>query len=345
MTDRRRVNAPSGGTAPPAFTSSLSNETASAEKSTREPKGLRKICGYFTTSPVYNELLFDPCLVLILPCTSVLRTGLTPSASGSAYFEFEPSKSTAPSRSLASRAPALKLTCTVHGPRPLPRSAPFSPQLLLSARIKFAPFADRQRRGYVPNANERDLAAHLENALRGVLIGERWPKSGVDVVITVLESEDDSWNKGQLSESGRKHCWGLMSILSGCITVASAAIIDAGIDCIDLVTGGVAAIVRQPTAPPQVFLEPCPSDHEAIFAACVIGYSQNKDEITELWTTGNVTALEYNDRASIVGFDSLVDKAVEAAVAARLVLLEAIKESVEVKAHTNRNGEAQDGAS
>ena len=276
----------------------------------------------------------------------VLKTGLTPSASGSAYFELEPSKSTGASKSLASRAPALKLTCTVHGPRPLPRSAPFSPQLLLSARIKFAPFADRQRRDYIPNANERDLAAHLETALRGVLIGEKWPKSGVDVVITVLEGEeDDSWNEGQLSESGRKRCWGLMSTLSGCITVASAAIIDAGIDCIDLVTGGVAAIVRQSTAPPQVYLDPCPSDHEAIITACVIGYSKNKDEITELWTTGNVTALENNDGASIVGFDPLVDQAVEAAVAARLVLIEAIKESVEVKTPTGRNGEPQDGAS
>ena len=346
MTDRRRVNGPSGGTAPPVFIPSLNNKTVSAEKRTRAPNELRKICRYFTTIPVYNEWLFDPCLVLMLPCTSVLKTGLTPSASGSAYFELEPSKSLGASKSLASRAPALKLTCTVHGPRPLPRSAPFSPQLQLSVRIKFAPFADRQRRGYMPNANERDLAAHLETALRGVLIGERWPKSGIDVVITVLEGEeDDSWHKGQLSEIGRKRCWGLMSILSGCITVASAAIIDAGVDCIDLVTGGVAAIVRQPTAPPQVFLDPCPSDHEAIIAACVIGYSQNKDEITELWMTGNVTALETSDGASIVGFEPLVDQAVEAAVAARLVLIEAIKESVEVKVQTGLNGELQDGAS
>ena len=333
MTDRRRVNGPSGGTAPPVFTSSLKNKTISPEKRTRAPNEIRKICRYFTTIPVYNEWLLDPCLVLILPCTSVLKTGLTPSASGSAYFELEPPESTAASKSLASRAPALKLTCTVHGPRPLPRSAPFSPQLLLSARIKFAPFADRQRRGYIPSANERDLAAHLETALRGVLIGERWPKSGVDVIVTVLEGEEDySWNKGQLSESRRNHCWGLMSILSGCITVASAAIVDAGIDCVDLVAGGVAAIVRQPGAHPQVFLDPRPLDHEAIIAACVIGYSQEKDEITGLWTTGDVTTLENSDGTTILGFDLLVDQAVEAAMAARLVLIEAIKELVEAKA-------------
>ena len=276
---------------------------------------------------------------------TVLKTGLTPSASGSAYVEFESSTSAAVSKSLASKAPALKLTCTVHGPRPLPRSAPFSPQLLLSARIKFAPFAGRQRRGYLPNADERDLAAHLETALRGVLIGERWPKSGVDLVITVLEGEEDEvCNIGQLSESGRTNCWGLMSILSGCITVASAAIIDAGIDCIDIVTGGVAAIFRHSTSPLQVFLDPCPSDHEEIFAACVIGYLQSKDEITELWTKGNMTTSKDSEGVNIVGFENLLDQAVEAAVAARLVVVKAIEESTAVKIQSSRISHLEDAA-
>ncbi|KAF6232708.1 hypothetical protein HO173_009147 [Letharia columbiana] len=319
MTDRRRINGPLGGTAPPVFVSSLTSKTTSPAKRTRAPDELRKI---------------------------FLKTGLTPSASGSAYFELEPSTPTAASESLASKAPALKLTCTVHGPRPLPRSAPFSPQLLLSTRIKFAPFAARQRRGYIPNVGERDLAAHLETALRGVLIGERWPKSGIDVVITVLEGEEDnSWNKGQSGESGRTGGWGMMSILSGCITVASAAIIDAGIDCIDLVTGGVAAVVRQPTAPPQVFLDPCPSDHEEIFAACVIGYLQTRDEITELWTKRSIMASTDGNRANTMEFEPLVDQAVEAAVAARLVLIEAIKESTEVKVQTSQFGHPKNAAS
>lgn len=319
MTDRRRINGPSGGTAPPIFASSLISKTSSPAKRTRAPDELRNI---------------------------FLKTGLTPSASGSAYFEIESSTQTAASKSLASKVAALKLTCTVHGPRPLPRSAPFSPQLLLSTRIKFAPFAARQRRGYIPDASERDLAAHLETALRGVLIGERWPKSGVDVVITVLEAEeDDPGNKGQLGESGRTSDWDMMSILSGCITVASAAIIDAGIDCIDLVTGGVAAIVRQPTASPQVFLDPCASDHEEIFAACVIGYLQNRDEITELWTRGDIMTSTDGSGANTTGFEPLVDQAVEAAVAARLVVVEAVKESTEVKVQRSRIGPPKHAAS
>ena len=176
------------------------------------------------------------------------------------------------------------------------------------------------------------------------MIGERWPKSGVDVVITVLEGEeDDPWSKGQLGESWRTSGWWMMSILSGCITVASAAIVDAGIDCVDLVTGGVAAIVRQPTAPPQVCMDPCLSDHEEILAACVIGYLQTRDEITELWTKGRMPSSDSNG-AMAMGFEPLVDQAVEAAMAARLVLIEAIKESTEAKVQRNRISHPKDAA-
>ena len=135
-----------------------------------------------------------------------------------------------------------------------------------------------------------------------------------------------------------------MSILSGCITVASAAIIDAGIDCIDIVTGGVAALVRQPDFPPQVFLDPCPSDHEEIFAACVVGYLQDRDEITEMWTKGNMMKSKDSEGGSIIGFENLLDHAVEAAVAARLVLIKAIEESTAVKVQTSLTSHLKDAA-
>ena len=265
----------------------------------------------------------------ILPKT-VLKTGLTPSASGSAYLEIA-NHPTLEFEHLSSQPPSLKLSCTVHGPRPLQRSAPFSPQLLISTRVKFASFSSHYRRGYIPDASERDLSAHLETALRGVLIGERWPKSGIDVVVTILEGEENH-PTDQLMRNYDRHTkeWGLMSILSGCITVASAALTDAGIDCVDMVTGGVAAIQIRPGYDPQIILDPSPSDNTEIIAACVIGYLQSRDELTELWTKGSLTVP--NDKATnFPDFDSLVDHAVEAAMAARLVLIEAIREATEAK--------------
>ena len=287
-------------------------------------------------------------LLLTLPGL-VLKTGLTPSASGSAYLELE--KAPVPSTqgaSFFSAPPALKLTCTVHGPRPLPRAAPFTSKLLLTTHVKFAPFATRLRRGYLRDASERDLAVHLETALRGVIFGERWPKSGVDIIVTVLEGEEDAVRVNALADGedrkGGNAVCGMMSILSGCITVASAAIVDAGLDCIDLVSGGVAAIVRQPAAESnsyektgedeseiQIVLDPTESDHGEILSTCVVGYLQSRDEVTELWMSGSSPSMSQPSSGSQSNVSLLVDGAVQAAIAARHVLSEAIKESMELR--------------
>ncbi|KFY68343.1 hypothetical protein V496_01140 [Pseudogymnoascus sp. VKM F-4515 (FW-2607)] len=310
MADRRRINGPSCGTAPPLFTSGdvSSPDTKSSLARTRAPNVIRKI---------------------------FLKTGVTPSASGSAYLECEsqPKSSTPKLSSLSSSG--LKISCTVHGPRPLPRSAPFSPHVVLAAHVKYAPFATRKRRGYLRDPGERDLAMHLETALRGVIIGDRWPKSGVDVVITILEGEEDQWweddNQPELGPTGQ---WGMMNVLSGCITVASAAISDAGIDCVDMVSGGVAAVVRdrqlQVSAKsgalpqPTLVLDPVPSEHSEILAACVVGYLPSRDEITDLWAKGDFDTGYSEDGNS--SYDSLSENAIEAAKGSYRVLDAALKD-------------------
>ncbi|WEW57430.1 3'-5'-exoribonuclease [Emydomyces testavorans] len=263
----------------------------------------------------------------------VLKTGIIPSASGSAYLELQPSRN--PSRNaktLIHPSSSLKLICTVHGPKPLPRSAPFSPNLLFSTHVKFAPFAARRRRGYLRDINERDLAVHLETALGGMIIGDRWPKSGLDVTVNILEGEDDRWWGDSLSSGplGGVDGWGLMNVLANCITVASAAVVDARIDCLDLLAGGVAAIVEEKDSIKQdstgsqrgrsLLLDPDPSEHEGIASLCIVGYMPSRDEITEVWLKGDVAD---------VGHDSLMNGAVEAARATHTVLLEAAKESAQ----------------
>lgn len=44
--DRRRVNGPSGGTAPPVYAVAAISKTATAANRTREPNEIRKICKY-----------------------------------------------------------------------------------------------------------------------------------------------------------------------------------------------------------------------------------------------------------------------------------------------------------
>lgn len=209
--------------------------------------------------------------------------------------------------------------------------------------MKYAPFAHRRRKGHIRDASERDLGVHLETAIRGAIIAERWPKSALDVTITVLEAEDDRW-WGDASGSSDAS-WGMMNVLAGCITAAAAAIADARIDCLDLVAGGVAALVadeeesdgkdkttRQGSRPsPRLLLDPDPSEHKNIVAACVVGYLPGRDEITEIWLKGDTSevASTAGEDQEVSGHDLLIDGAIDAARAARSVLAAAVRESGE----------------
>lgn len=176
----------------------------------------------------------------------------------------------------------------------------------------------------------------METALRGVIIGDRWPKSGVEVIITILEGEEDQWwgdDRGDGSISGGE--WGMMSVLSGCITVASAAIADAGIDCVDVVSGGVAAVVRDArfegqASPITLVLDPVPSEHQEIVAACIVAYLPARDEITDLWAKGDIGHASQRS-SSNPSYDELADNAVQAALGSHRVLIGALKETAVLK--------------
>lgn len=121
-------------------------------------------------------------------------------------------------------------------------------------------------------------------------------------------------------------------MLAGCITAAAAAIADARIDCLDLVSGGVAAIVEddeevQKDGKParRLVLDPDPSEHKNITAACVVACLPGRDEITELWLKGD-TSLD-GDRGS--GHEALIDGSVDAAKCVHTVLCAAVTESGE----------------
>ncbi|KAH8708483.1 exoribonuclease family protein [Phaeosphaeriaceae sp. PMI808] len=299
--DRRRNNGPPGGTAPPVYARTI-----------REPEYLQSLRPTRSRGPSELRGIF-------------LQTSIIPSASGSAYLEI-PSSSNVATSTLVSPTSTLKITASVQGPKPLPRSAPFSPSLLLTTTVKFAPFATRHRRGYIRDSTERDLGVHLDTALRGVVIGERWPKSGVEVVVTILEGDEDGWwGDDETDGSANGSGWGLLNVLAGCITVASAAITDAGIDCVDVVTGGVAAIVRNPDSKDQkalaTLLDPCPAEHKEIVAACAVAYLASRDEITELWLKGDVGE----------DVDALMEGATHAAAGSLTVVKEVLLEALQAK--------------
>lgn len=120
---------------------------------------------------------------------------------------------------------------------------------------------------------------------------DRWPKSGVDVVVTIIEGEDA---RQSAVESGTEE-WDMMNVLSACVTVAAAALADAGIDCVDTVSGGVSALVTGDEAGgPTVVSDPVSTEHGEILAACCVAYLPGRDEITNLWLKGEVATTDSN---------------------------------------------------
>lgn len=264
---------------------------------------------------IIERVLVQPVANVAL--CSVLKTGVTPSASGSAYMELENPHANSDGQGSNTR---LKLTCTVHGPRALPRSAPFSPHIILTTHVKYAPFATRQRRGYLRDSGERDLGVHLETALRGAIIADRWPKSGVDIIVTIIEGDQDR----DATDSQKEEGWDMMNVLGGCITVASAAIADAGIDCVDTVAGGVAGIVaKDDSNEPCIVLDPTASDYQKVYAACCTAYLPNRGEVTNLWFKGQLPG------GDMMLYNKLMEKSLVACQNSSRVVIKALHDTVQ----------------
>ncbi|KAG0132696.1 3' exoribonuclease family, domain 1-domain-containing protein [Tuber indicum] len=310
MTDRRRINGPLEGTTPPVFLTSSTHKSIIK----RSPTTLRKI---------------------------FLKTGLTPPATGSAFLEL-------PTPSNHS-TPTLKLTSSVYGPRPLPSSTTFSSNARLTAELKFSPFSTPgRRRGYIRDGVERDLSAQLSIALgKSVAVG-KYPKSAIDVFVSVLDCEGGLGDAGD--EAGGGVDVGLMSVLATAISCASAAIADAGIECFDLVAGGVAGLVLEQGGVVEedrvekslevgqdsddarrglrkhgkvtLVLDPSPIDGYIILAAAAVGYMAARDELTLVWTKGSMGW----DGDSTYEVERIIDGAITASTGVRLVINEAVKE-------------------
>lgn len=135
-----------------------------------------------------------------------LRTGLISQAKGSAYSEFG----------------NTKVVCAVYGPREVSRREDFRMLGQLSCDLKFAPFSCHVRHQHMQDSEGKDHSSQLLEALEPAVRLDSFPKSEVDVYVTVLEHDG--------------------SVLAAAITCASLALADAGIEMYDMVVGCSARI-------------------------------------------------------------------------------------------------------
>ncbi|KAK9486235.1 3' exoribonuclease family, domain 1-domain-containing protein [Lipomyces starkeyi] len=140
-----------------------------------------------------------------------LKTSVLPDASGSAYVEHQQNK----------------ILALVNGPRS--QKGSFSPTAKLAVDVKFLPFSSDahvlgiQQGGGFTTGLERTLADFIYASLIPSIRLGQYPKSGINVSVVVI-SGPPVW-KGLVKQ-----------IAACCVTAASVAVVDAGIEVVDVVT-------------------------------------------------------------------------------------------------------------
>ena len=89
------------------------------------------------------------------------------------------------------------------------------------------------------------------------------------------------------------------------------------------IVGGVAALVQDAgSSTPTIVVDPIPSEHEKILAACCIAYLPTRDEVTSLWFRGDLPASDMDL------YTQLIEQGILASRNANRVLVDCLRETV-----------------
>jgi len=123
------------------------------------------------------------------------------------------------------------------------------------------------RYALVKDAEDRSLAVSIHQAIASSIRLELFPKSTIDVFITIIEND------------GIEGC-----IASGSVA-ASTALADAGIEMLGLVTACSAAIVGD-----DIHLDPSEAEARASSGTVILACMPALDRITSIWQSGHMIA-------------------------------------------------------
>ncbi|KAG1782547.1 3' exoribonuclease family, domain 1-domain-containing protein [Suillus placidus] len=178
-----------------------------------------------------------------------LQPGLISQANGSAYIETE----------------KTKIACAVYGPRQS-KTTTYSEKGRLNVEVKFTPFSCTRRRAPMRDAEDRSIGVSIHQAIVSSIRLELFPKSTIDVFITIIEND------------GIEGC-----IASGSLA-ASTALADAGIEMLGLVASCSAAIVGD-----VIQLDPSEAEARASSGTVILACMPALNSITSLWQSGQMT--------------------------------------------------------
>ncbi|KAI8615837.1 3' exoribonuclease family, domain 1-domain-containing protein [Chytriomyces sp. MP71] len=161
------------------------------------------------------------------------RTGMVQQANGSAYLEL---------------GSGIKIVCAVYGPKQITAkqlSADHHTGGRITCDVRLAPFSVIKRKGYMKEPSEHTLAKDLHTALLPSLLLSHLPKSQIDIHIQILQSTlpphpGAATNLPTPSFARAGHAL----LLAPCVTAASLALADAGLEMCDAVVGCAVGVYR-----------------------------------------------------------------------------------------------------
>ena len=179
-----------------------------------------------------------------------LSTGVISQAKGSSYIE----------------QGRTKVMVGVYGPREVQKRSDFSMAGALTAELKFAPFACSKRRGQQADREEQELGIIIGEALSSTVCLSRYPKSAIDVYVTVIE--DDG------------------SVLAATLTAAGLALADAGIHLFDIVVGCKVSLTKKDVIVDPDKLEEFGEKSSEITGEVTIGYLPGLEQVVACMCEG-----------------------------------------------------------
>ena len=179
-----------------------------------------------------------------------LSTGVITQAKGSAYIE----------------QGRTKVMVGVYGPREVQKRSDFSMAGVLTAELKFAPFACITRRGQQADREEQELGMVLGEALSSTVCLHRYPKSAIEVFVTVIE--DDG------------------GVVAASLTAAGLALADAGIHMFDIVVGSKVSLTKEEVVVDPDRTEQYGDEEGQILGEVTVGYLPSLEQVVACMCEG-----------------------------------------------------------
>lgn len=191
-----------------------------------------------------------------------IKVGILQNADGSAYIEHGKNK----------------ILAGAFGPREMhPKHLQRADRMVLRCRYHMAPFSVPERKSPAPSRRENELSKVIRDALLPSLFAEKYPRTGVDVFIEVLQAD------------GGTRC--------ASITAASLALADAGLPMRDLVVACAAGKVDN-----KIALDLMDTEDKIGVADVPVAYMPNLNAITLLQMDGRLS-MEELDKAVNMAID------------------------------------------